>query len=85
MDVDTAPGQLFAALRRQDLHIAGQDQKFGTAIGDDSEQFFLLRRFGFDIYGKVVIRDAVPFHQRPHVVVVGHHRFYFARSRIFAA
>ena len=68
------PAQLLREPLRQDLHVAGEHHELRAGLLDDLQEAPLGLRLGVAGDGHVVERDAVPFHERPVVLVVRDHR-----------
>ncbi|SVJ78820.1 Uncharacterised protein [Klebsiella pneumoniae] len=73
VDVDHLVGVLAAQVRRQDLHVASQDDAVGAMFVDQPGNFIESRLLVLRIDGNVEIRDTVPLDHAAQVVVVGDH------------
>ena len=71
MDVDQATGIALTQARRNDLHVARQHDAIGPGFFHQTLDFGKGRSLVILVDRHVMERNAVPFHQRAHVIVVG--------------
>lgn len=77
MDVDDAPGHGLAQGRREDLHVAGQDDQVDVVFARQVQDLGFLLRLGVGGDGEVVEGDVVGGGERSEVRVVGDDQWHF--------
>ena len=81
MNIDAAPFEVRAGIRRQDLHVARQHQQLRIHLLEQLDDALLLLGFATIDHRQVVKRNAVPLGEAAQILVVGDDRDDFNGQR----
>lgn len=73
VDIDGASGKLLAQLGRENLHVARQHHDIGLLFAQDVQHLLFLRLLVLGIDRQVIKWNAVPFHMRLEIGMIGNH------------